>query len=105
MIPIHCAVGMDEGGIAVAADGRCDSPGHSALYGIVSFMDTATNLVVSSQLVKVCLLSIFYSRINVCCSFSGLSPGLDIMRLESLSLSNRHRCRGEAHSRTYKSYH
>lgn len=37
----------------VAADGRCDSPGHCALYGIETFMDCKSNLIVASQLVKV----------------------------------------------------
>lgn len=36
-------------------DGRFDSPGHSALYGIYSFMDAKTSKIVASTLLKVCI--------------------------------------------------
>lgn len=39
--------------VRVAADGRCDSPGHCALYCVTTMMDAESNLILSSQLVKV----------------------------------------------------
>ena len=40
--------------IHVAADGRSDSPGHSALYGITTMMDAESRMIVASNLVRVC---------------------------------------------------
>jgi hypothetical protein len=34
-------------------DGRFDSPGHSAMYGMYTFMDAATSKIVANNLVKV----------------------------------------------------
>ena len=39
--------------LAVAGDGRCDSPGHSASNCTYSLMDVATNGVVASNVVAV----------------------------------------------------
>ena len=44
--------------VSVGADGRADSPGHSALYGVTTYMDSKSNLILSSSLVKV---SYYYS--------------------------------------------
>ena len=44
-----------DGPLEIAADGRCDSPGHCALYGIVTFMDCRTNKIVATSLVKASL--------------------------------------------------
>lgn len=53
---IQACISLDEP-VNVAADGRCDSPGHSALYGITTMMDAKTKLVIASHLVKVNLLT------------------------------------------------
>ena len=37
----------------LAGDGRCDSPGHCALYRAYTMMDQSCGLIVSSHLVKV----------------------------------------------------
>ena len=37
----------------LAGDGRCDSPGHSATYCNYSLMDTATGLILTSNVVRV----------------------------------------------------
>ena len=39
--------------VALAGDGRCDSPGHCALYGVYSFMDCESCKVLGFELVKV----------------------------------------------------
>ena len=39
--------------LAVAGDGRCDSPGHSASYCTYLLMDVAKNVVVASNVVAV----------------------------------------------------
>ena len=39
--------------LKVNGDGRFDSPGHCALYGTYTIMDSDSSLVISSQLVKV----------------------------------------------------
>ncbi|KAF6040074.1 hypothetical protein EB796_001616 [Bugula neritina] len=38
--------------VDIAGDGRCDSPGHSALYGITTLMELKNHRVISSKLVK-----------------------------------------------------
>jgi len=40
--------------LIVGADGRCDSPGHSAKYGTYSLLDVEQNKILDSQLVQVC---------------------------------------------------
>ena len=37
--------------LAVAGDGRCDSPGYSAKYGTYTMMDTASQLIIDFELV------------------------------------------------------
>ena len=39
--------------LEINGDGRFDSPGHSALYGVYTFMDAATSLIFSSAILKV----------------------------------------------------
>ena len=39
--------------LALSGDGRCDSPGHSATYCTYSLMDMNSNLVLSSNVIKV----------------------------------------------------
>ena len=39
--------------LAVAGDGRCDSPGYSAKYGTYTMMDTASQLIIDFELVQV----------------------------------------------------
>jgi len=40
--------------LIVGADGRCDSPGHSAKYGTYCLLDVKQNKILDSQLVQVC---------------------------------------------------
>lgn len=54
---IRAAV-MVNGPINVAADGRCDSPGHCALYGVTTMMDFSSKLIIESQLIKVNITSL-----------------------------------------------
>ena len=42
-----------EGGLVVAGDGRCDSPGYCAKFGSFTFMEQQINRVVDFQLVQV----------------------------------------------------
>ena len=46
-------LGQMEGGLSVAGDGRCDSPGHCAKYGYFTLIDCRINKVVDFQLVQV----------------------------------------------------
>lgn len=39
--------------VDLAGDGRCDSPGHSALYGVYSMMDSLTGKALYFELIKV----------------------------------------------------
>lgn len=39
--------------LSLNGDGRFDSPGHSALYGMYSFMDSRSSKIVANVLVKV----------------------------------------------------
>ncbi|XP_067939597.1 uncharacterized protein [Watersipora subatra] len=39
------------GPVVVAGDGRCDTAGHSAIYGLYSLMDCETNFILSAKLV------------------------------------------------------
>ncbi|ESO94773.1 hypothetical protein LOTGIDRAFT_161023 [Lottia gigantea] len=48
---VKCYVGKPD--LVLAGDGRCDSPGHSAIFGTCSLMDVDTNLVLASNVVKV----------------------------------------------------
>lgn len=43
---------LGEGELKVNGDGRFDSPGHSALFGTYTIMDSESSLIISSQLVK-----------------------------------------------------
>ncbi|XP_064472535.1 uncharacterized protein LOC135387046 [Ornithodoros turicata] len=38
--------------LTLAGDGRCDSPGHTALYGTYTLLETAANRIVHFELVK-----------------------------------------------------
>ena len=42
-----------ENGVKLSGDGQCDSPGHSAKYGIYSFLNQSTNEIVSFRLTQV----------------------------------------------------
>lgn len=42
-----------KGAVNVAGDGRCDSPGHSALFCLYSLMDTNTKKIISAHVLKV----------------------------------------------------
>lgn len=39
--------------VSVNGDGRFDTPGHSAMYGLYSLMDSSTSKIIASSLVKV----------------------------------------------------
>ena len=39
--------------VDVAGDARCDSPGHSAQFGMYSLMDVATNKILTLHVLKV----------------------------------------------------
>ena len=41
------------GGVDVTGDGRCDSPGHSALFGLYSLMDAKTRKILTAHVLKV----------------------------------------------------
>ena len=47
------AATIDSLKLNISADGRCDSPGHSALYCIVIFMQVETSLILATENVKV----------------------------------------------------
>jgi hypothetical protein len=51
--------------ITVSGDCRCDSPGYCAKYGSYSLMDSATNLIVSMQLVDSSEVSFFLKSSNI----------------------------------------
>ena len=46
-------VESNTGPVKVNGDGRFDSPGHSALYFVYSFMDCDTSKILACELVKV----------------------------------------------------
>lgn len=46
-------VESNTGPVKVNGDGRFDSPGHSALYCVYSFMDCDTSKILACELVKV----------------------------------------------------
>lgn len=48
--------------LRVSGDGRFDTPGHSATFGVYTMMDSDTSKIISTELVKVCVLMI---KINV----------------------------------------
>ena len=50
---VHNDIRLRSAPINVAGDARCDSPGHCALYGTYSLMDTSTSKVLYMQLMKV----------------------------------------------------
>lgn len=39
--------------VCLAGDGRCDSPGHCALYGLYTMMDCFTSKILCTSSVKV----------------------------------------------------
>ena len=41
------------GGVDVTGDGRCDSPGHSALFGLYSLMDAKTRKILTAHVLTV----------------------------------------------------
>ena len=43
----------ENGGAKLAGDGRCDSPGHCAKYGLYSFMDQDTGKILSFRITQV----------------------------------------------------
>ena len=45
------------GKVAVAGDGRCDSPAHSAKYGTYSLLDVNSGLILTTNLVQVRIIS------------------------------------------------
>jgi len=47
-------LGENENGVALAGDGRCDSPGYCAKYGSFTLIEQEINRVVDFQLVQVC---------------------------------------------------
>lgn len=47
------------GGLCLAGDGRCDSPGHSAKYGGYNTIEVRLNKVIDVQLVQVCTFITF----------------------------------------------
>lgn len=47
----------------VTGDGRFDTPGHSATYGLYTLMDTETSIILSSTLVKVSSNFILHSQL------------------------------------------
>ena len=50
------AATIDSPKLNISADGRCDSPGHCALYCIVTFMHVETSLILATEVVKVCVV-------------------------------------------------
>ena len=52
------AATIDSPKLNMSADGRCDSPGHCALYCIVTFMQVETSLILATEVVKVCVVLI-----------------------------------------------
>ena len=42
--------------LVLAGDGRCDSPGHSAIFGSYSVIELSCNKVLDFQLVQVCAI-------------------------------------------------
>ena len=46
-------LGAIDSPVDIGADGRTDSPGHLALYGITTCMDCKSKLIIASNLVKV----------------------------------------------------
>ena len=53
-----------------AADGQCDSPGHSATYNTVSATDAETNKVINFRVVHVKVWNCFYYGRSLCLSLT-----------------------------------
>jgi len=49
------------GPVRVNGDGRFDSPGHSAMFGIYTMMEAGTSKILSSNLVKVSFFRRLYN--------------------------------------------
>ena len=60
-----------EGGLVLAGDGRCDSPGYSAKFGSFTFIEEQINRVVDFQLVQVGFVS--FSSFGLLNSFCFIS--------------------------------
>ena len=77
--------------IYVAGDGRCDGPGHNALFGMYSLMDVTTKKIFTLHVLKVKKLIIF-----------GLSPYLAIWFNYHLISKNRNFAMPSSPSNRYK---
>lgn len=55
-------------GLVIGGDGRADSPGHSAKYGLYTALELVSNKIVNMQLVQVIFCSNYI--INVCVSIA-----------------------------------
>ena len=47
------AATISDSKLDISADGRCDSPGHCALYGVVSFMEVKSSYILATEVIKV----------------------------------------------------
>ena len=50
---VYVSVKEEGGSVKLAGDGRCDSPGHCALFGLYTLMDCSTSKILCTALVKV----------------------------------------------------
>ena len=46
--------------LVLGGDGRSDSPGHSAKYGLYTFMDLEHNVILDVELVQVCAIASYW---------------------------------------------
>ena len=64
-----------EGGVVLSGDGRSDSPGHSAKYGVFTVIEQRVNKVLDVELVQGRLLTNIASLgYNVTCAITTLLP-------------------------------
>ena len=54
--------------LTIAGDGRADSPGHSAKFGVYTGLETNINKIVDFELVQVCNTKslLYYAYFNLC---------------------------------------